>query len=512
MKKTILFSLLLSCLKLTAQVPEDALRYSWYPHNGTARNMAVGGVMGSLGGDITALYMNPAGLGFFKTNEAVITPGYLLNRNKSYYRDSLSLNRKNGFDLGPSGVIIALTDKYRTRQSAAMSFAIRQTANFSNRYHYSGLNNYSSFSEQFAEEFGKSGYSIGAVLNSNSPVPYTVAPALYTYLIDTVTINGEIKIKGAPENILDAGQALMQEMTKTTRGGMYELAAGYAHNFDDKWYVGGGLGIPFIYYDSKTVFSEKDTSSSVANNFSSFSFKDHFTTQGIGFNAKLGLIYRPQEYLRFGFAFHTPTFMTLKDKRNTFAETNLDGQIFSVSSDSFTIGQKDSYTYQQLSPWRAMISGSYVFREVEDVRRQRAFISADIEYINHRGTKFRSDNDEPTEAEKKYYRQLTSVIKEQYKGAFNFRLGGEIKFHTVMARLGAAYYGNPYKNAPEKNYKLMFSGGLGYRNKGFFVDLTYVQQMNKDFDIPYRLEDRNNTYASLKQTQGHVVATVGVKF
>lgn len=59
-----------------AQVPEDAIRYSFYPQNGTARNLAIGGAMGSLGGDINATFTNPAGLGFYKTGEFVITPGF----------------------------------------------------------------------------------------------------------------------------------------------------------------------------------------------------------------------------------------------------------------------------------------------------------------------------------------------------------------------------------------------------------------------------------------------------
>ena len=54
MKRCLPFLLILLSTKLLAQVPEDAVRYSWYPHNGTARNMAIGGVMGSLGGDLTA--------------------------------------------------------------------------------------------------------------------------------------------------------------------------------------------------------------------------------------------------------------------------------------------------------------------------------------------------------------------------------------------------------------------------------------------------------------------------
>ena len=81
-----------------------------------------------------------------------------------------------------------------------------------------------------------------------------------------------------------------------------------------------------------------------------------------------------------------------------------------------------------------------------------------------------------------------------------------------MGRLGFAYYSNPYKDAPEKVNRMLLSGGLGYRNKGMFFDLTYVHNISKDIDLPYRLEDRANTYASIKQQRGNIVATLGFKF
>lgn len=514
MKKIILFSLLFICLEVNAQVPEDALRYSWIPNNGTARNMATGGVMGSLGGDITATFTNPAGIGLFKTNEVVFTPGWLMNRNKINYRDSTNKNQKNKFNQGPMGVILAFNDKYDTKQSAAVSIAFNQTASFGNTYRYSGLNNYSSFSEQFAEEFARNKYSIGQILNSSSPSPFTVSPAFYTNLIDTVRINDStVVIKGAPETLLDAGFAVRQDVLRKTRGGIYELALAYAHNYNDKWLIGAGMGIPFVYYNSQTDFTESDTSASPTD-FSSFTFSDRFTTQGVGVNIRLGVIYRPQEYFRLGFSLQTPTFMSLTDKRSTYLSTTFNNprDTFSIGSETFSVNQSNENTYQQYSPWKAQISGSYVFREVENVKRQRAFISADVEYVNHRGTKFKSGDDEPSSSEKTYFKQLTRVVKNQYKGAFNFRVGGEVKFNVVMARLGFAYYGNPYKESPVKGRQMLMSGGLGYRNKGFFIDLTYVHRMNRDFEVPYRLDERANTYAVSKNTQGNIVATLGIKF
>jgi hypothetical protein len=514
MKLYLLFFFLFSGSVLYAQVPEDAIRFSFYPQNGTARNTAIGGAMGSLGGDINAAFVNPAGLGFYKTSEFVLTPGFSLGNNTARYRETDTKNSKNNIGFGTTGWVFGNPNRHNTRNSSAFGIAITQTANFNNEIRYSGLNNYSSFSEQFAEEFAKSGYSIDEVLNSNSVFPYTSAPALYTYLIDTVRIGGNIQVKGAPEYILDAGQALRQEMLQRTSGAISELAVSFAHNSKDKWFIGATIGIPLVNYSSKTTFTESDSSSNSSNYFKRFEYTDDFRTSGTGFNAKIGIIYRPQDYIRLGLAIHTPTWLFLKDTRTTNLSTELENPVagFNVNSQTFTNNQPGEAQYIQSTPFKAIISASYVFREVKDVTRQKGFITADVEYVNHRGSRFSSDNETVTDEEKIYYKTLNQVVKNNYKGNFNFRLGGELKFNIIMARLGFAYYSNPHKDAELKARRMLLSGGLGYRNKGFFIDLTYVHAMNKEVSMPYRLEDRANTFAEVKQQRGHIVATVGFKF
>lgn len=517
MKKIIPFFLLLINTAIFAQVPEDAVRYSYYPLNGTARNLAIGGAMGSLGGDINATYVNPAGLGFYKTGEFVLSPGIILNNNKVAFRETSTKTKKNTGSFGTSGLVFGYGNRYN-KNSNAISFAVTQTANFNDTYKYTGLNNFSSFSEQFAEEFAKSNLSIADVLNSNSRFPYSSAPALYTYLIDTVStiVNGQrvYQVKGAPEYILDAGQAIKQEMNRNTSGGIYELAVGFAHNKEDKWFFGGTIAMPIVSYTSNTNFKESDTSSNTSNYFKSFEYNDDFSTKGMGINAKLGIIYRPQEYIRLGLAVHTPTFMGLTDKRTTTINTSLENPIgnFNGTSQTFTNNQPGESKYMQTTPFKAIISASYVFREVSNVKRQKGFITADVEYVNHKGSRFSSENESPTTEEKAYFKDLNEVIKGEYKGNFNVRLGGELKFNTIMGRLGFAYYGNPYKDAPSKVNRMLLSGGLGYRNKGMFIDLTYVHAISKDLNFPYRLEDRANTFATIKQQRGNIAATLGFKF
>jgi len=517
MRYFLIISLLICTRSVNAQVPEDAVRYSWYNQFGTARNMAIGGAAGSLGGDISSVFVNPAGIGFYKTNEFVFTPSFFNSKSDANYRTTKSQVNRGGFGLGTTGFVWGSVSRRNPKNSSAFSIALNEVANFNNKTGYAALNNYSSFAEQFAEEFAGSGYSINDVLNTNSPLPYTAAVGLYTYLIDTVTIDGTTIVKAAPEYLLDSGYALKQNYQSTTGGGIYDLSFAYGANMNDKFYWGFTIGVPIVYYKSDLVYTETDTSSNQFNHFESFTYHDRFTTNGVGFNVKLGAIYKPMENLRIGLAVHTPSWLFLSDSHTSDLGTVLEsptGQIetFDISSETFTNNQQGEAKYTQTAPWKAILSGSFVFREIENVKKQRGFITADIEYVRHTASRFSSDNEEVTPEEKAYYKSLNNVVKDYYKGTFNFRVGGELKFNTLMARLGFGYYGNPYKDNALKASQVLLSGGLGYRNKGFFVDLTYVHRVKKDVSFPYRLQDRANTFANLKQSTGNIVATVGVKF
>lgn len=519
MNKTILATFLLISSVAFGQVPEDLVKYSFLPQNGTARNLAIGGAMGSLGGDITATFVNPAGLGNFRTGEFVFTPGFFLNNNRGDFRDTrLDGTKKNNFTIGNIGLVFGASNRYEPTTSQAMSIVVAQTANFNNSYRYRGNNNYSSFSEQWSESvFNRlaNGDSIPGILG-NPSFGYGASPALFTYLTDTFPAgNGNYTVKSMPEFVLESGKALLQENSIETRGSIYEIALGYAYNKKDKLLIGGSLGIPILNYDYTSTFRESDTSADANNNFDYFNYKYHYKTTGVGMNLKLGIIYKPEEYIRLGLAIHTPTYMfTMKDRINSSLESSTEGYngLASVSSDQFTNGQPGESKYTMLTPWKVMISGSYVFREVENVKKQKAFITADIEYVRYRSGGFYSANEDPADDEINYFKDLTTVVRNQYKGNFNFRVGGELKFNIIMARLGFAYYMNPYKDAALKANRMLLSGGLGYRHKGFFIDLTYVHSISKDVDFAYRLQDKNNTFATLNNQRGNIVATVGLKF
>ena len=76
MKKIIstLTGIILFSTGIFAQNLVDALRYSDYRINGTARSTAMGNAFGALGGDFSVMSTNPAGLGLYRSGEFAFTP------------------------------------------------------------------------------------------------------------------------------------------------------------------------------------------------------------------------------------------------------------------------------------------------------------------------------------------------------------------------------------------------------------------------------------------------------
>jgi hypothetical protein len=506
--KLMILLCMLVAVRSLAQVPEDAIRYSWLTPNGTARNQALGGAMGSLGGDISATFMNPAGLGLYKTGEIILSPGLNFLNNKSDFRGTTNSNKNRSLNFGTSGIVSGFNTNSNNWQSGAFSFAINRTANFNNQVHYKGQNDYSSYSEQYAAELSNSNIPIGDQALNNPSLSLGTKMAIYTYLIDTARVGNSLQVVGLPIYKLNSRE---QENLINTTGGITELAFGLAANKNDKLYIGGSLGIPIVNYERNSTYTERDISGNKNNDFDYSTLTERYTTKGIGVNAKLGIIFKPVESVRVGLALHTPTLYGLKDTYHGDMVTATEGyaQVKKVSSELLNNNRISSYEYDLVSPWKVLVSGSYVFREVEDVTKQRGFITADVEYINYKASSYQTASTD--NSDNSYYEGVNKSIHEIYKGSFNFRVGGELKFNTIMARAGFAHYGNPNKESELKASRNYISGGLGYRNKGVILDLTYVYGLQKDVNFPYRLGDKANTYAMVNGNSGNVVLTAGFK-
>ncbi len=511
MKKYILFISLFAAMQSKAQAPDDALKASWFTGNGTARNIATGGVMGSLGGDLTSANVNPAGLGMYKTSEFVLSPGFLMNNNKLNYRGKDTSSSKSVFNYGATGFVFGTPNRSRYNngwKSSAFSISVNQLASYNNKISYRGFNNQSSFSEQYLEELAKDGAD---TLSALSNYIFGSSLAFRTYYIDTIrAANGSV---AGFQSLVPLNTGINQEYNAITRGGYHEIAIGYAGNMEDKLYIGGSLTIPIMTYEKDLTFIETDATSNANNNFARMEYKESVRTSAVGVGVKLGFIYKPQPSWRLGFAIHTPQLMAVTDRIRSSMKTQTEGYagFTEESSDNLNSGRAGQRKYNLVTPYRLIGSLSYVFSEDKDVTRQRGFLSGDIEFVNYRGARFSSQDVEDYDRVD-YLDRVNDGVKDYYKGNVNIRLGGELKFNTFMVRLGGAFYGSPYADENISGNKLLLTTGIGYRNYGFFVDLSYSHALNKDANFPYRLNDVANTYAVQTGSTGNAMLTLGFKF
>ncbi len=506
-----------------AQDALDALRFSYLTATGSARSQAIGGAGISLGGDISSTFINPAGLAQFKTNEIVFSPGFYMNRAKLNYNDSTFKGNKSAFNTGVSGLIFSRGSRFKSSniRNTTIAIAVNQSANFNSKFAYRGRNNVSSYSEKWLEELvynNETNFD-----NALNNYPHGASLALQGYLIDST-----IGFTGYRTNADIAKMPLDQSFSYETRGGMHEAAFAMAWNRKEKILYGVTIGIPFINYSRKTTVTETDGTNNADNDFKNFTFTETFSTKGNGFNARLGVIFKPVEYFRIGFTFHTPSLLTLTDRTDATVTTNIENyakrinndnskpSTFTYSTKEFTDGNDYSYQYQLLTPWRLGASASYVFREIKDVTKQKAFITADVELINYKAISYSSNETLPAAGEEAYFKSVNQSIDELYKMALNARIGGELKFETFMVRAGFNYLGSPYQKtvlpAGAKGWRMTPSLGVGYRDKGFFADLTYAHTIGRDIHIPYLLQDSQYPLAKNNLTNGQIIATVGLKF
>jgi hypothetical protein len=473
---------------ILAQEPADALRFSWTVPSGTARQQAIGGAMGSLGGDISAAYVNPAGLAFYKTGDFVFNPMYQVQKTKGSYLGRTESEVKRKLQWGTTGFVTGTGGQGRKVKNVSFALAYNRSADFNSNITYLGANNTSSYSQKYLEEIAgdKSGNSVDV------NYPFGASLAFRTFWIDTVGggTEGNFNFQSRSQNILSTG--LLQRQTIQSRGGIHEFALAGAVNLNDKLMLGGTLGVPILSYHRNAQFTEADATDNTNNLFNFATVDEDIDVSGAGINLRAGLIYKPEDYWRIGLAFHTPTLYTLTDKTLITVTADLENtsEPWFANNEDIT-GAPAEFKYTFITPYKAIASVSYVLRETQDISQQKGFLTADIEYVNYKASSYEADEESMYDtATKEYLRSLNRAIDNAYKGALNFRAGGELKFTTFMVRAGAAYYGNPYKNINgEKGSRLNLSGGVGYRDKGFFMDLTYVHSIQKDTHFPYRLMD-----------------------
>jgi hypothetical protein len=487
-----------------AQDESDALRYSLLSPQGTARSMGFGNALGSVGGDISTLSVNPAGIGIYRSSEILITPVLRFSTTDGNFLGSSASDNNTRFTINNFGAVFTNVQRGKRYEKSdwktfSFGFGVNRLADFNRNYAYSGVNSgahSSSASEVFV---------VDADYNPDN-LNYEGTPAWFgyqSYLIDYDSANG-----GWYTNVPYWGN-LRQQRYVRERGGLNEYFLSFGGNYREQLMLGLTVGINSLRYIREASFTEvdEDNYSSV---FDNFTLSERLSTTGVGINAKIGAIYKPVDQFRAGVAIHTPTAFGISETYDQSLLAYTEGY---APEDYLLTAPRNEFSYSLTTPWRAVLSGTAMLGKM-------GFFSVDYEYVDYRSARYRFRSEDVAWAAT--YRELETAInasiRNAYQAASNVRAGLELRFEPLLVRAGFGYYGSPYKNYSGGN-RLDFSAGLGFRfDQSFFMDLGFRHSRLKQQEQPYALPTTGGyenvivPVATLSNSATNVALTLGFKF
>lgn len=470
---------LLCALHGYSQNDIDAMRYSQLTFGGTARFNSMAGSMGALGGDISTLSFNPAGIGIFRKSELSISPSVFFQGTSSTYRNVNSSDSRLNFNLGNIGLVATfkLRDTASGWRSLNFGFGYNRTNNFYNRVSINGNNTTSSLLDTYvADANGQNPSSFDAFSTDLAYQTYLINPISKT---DTTHYNHVIKHYGE-----------RQSKSIESKGSMGETDLSFGGNYRDVFFVGASLGIVNARYSEDFVYSETDEKDTIKG-FKSFTLKQFLDSKGSGINFKLGVIVKATDWLRLGAAIHTPTRISMNDIYSNSMKSDVEKYKYEAAS------PEGNFNYSIITPFRAMGSVGFIINKF-------GLLNVDYEYVNYKNARLTSSPN--------VFGDVNTYIRNQYTSAQNLRIGGEVRFDPICFRAGYALYGSPFKSGlNEKANRTSYTAGIGYRKNVFFVDFAFVYNTHTDYSYLYD-PFFNDAVVKNKYVSNSYVLTLGLRF
>lgn len=538
-------------LGMYAQSAIDAQQVTQSDILGTARFMSMGGAFTALGGDLSTLNQNPAGIGVYRSNDVGITLNINAQSTKTpqlstAFPNDASQTKVNCTNFG----FVGTTKMEGTLKSLNWGVTYNRSASFDRIYrgYDPAINN--SLSNYIAD------FTYGTIENNlwtdnwDTYDPYLDSNCDWLSILayNSYMING---IGSAPNggNIYSglyksnsAGDALFDVRES---GGIDEYNMSFGGNIDNLVYWGVSVGITDLNYRRWVYYSESIGNAEVVcddgylgNGNFEYGMDNLKNISGTGWNIKTGVIIRPINELRIGFAVHTPTWYKLSqsyDATVDYTYTPTDPAGTTVNDSQYT--DEAYFDWKLNAPWKFMVG-------LAGVISNKAIISADYEFQGYNSMKEKMLNPNNNYGFGNDYVDNTEVnyqIKDYFKNASIFRLGAEYRV-TPQFSLRAGYninFGNVKKEYYDDYYytdngetKFLevstsgtdasytfnkttenFSFGLGYRYQAWYIDAAYVYTDRESKFHAFTNWGNNLAPAmSVKDHNSTVVLTTGFRF
>lgn len=569
MKRILLISVAVAGVTfgVSAQGAIDAFQFSQPDLKGTARFMSMGGAFGALGGDLTTLNQNPAGIGVYRRNEIGFTLNLDAQKSTGAAEGLKNSWSQTKFYLNNIGAVATINTGDVLR-NFNFGFTYNKTASFNRRYRGAIPYIQTSVSNYIAGIANQDGATPKDLAPAKGYDPYNpqdggyVAPWISVLGYNSCLINPEYN----PDN--DSYHWYGQFGQGTSGNGYYSMEESGAMdeynialggNFGDILFWGMDFGIINFNYKCTSLWGEELTGAwlpdetadgALTPTTSSFGLSNGYAVSGTGFNYKLGIIVRPVQQLRLGFAMQTPTWYSMEESFIGVVDYDYGNGIGSGSSQTNN-GNTAYNNYNFRTPWRLTASAAVV--------GERFIISADYEWANYQGMQFSEYSGgatgswwddwgwgpwwmapKHTASPSRYndyyytdpYESVNKAIDSYYKTQNTWRFGAEFRVsNNFSLRAGYCYQSSPvdkkvrdgemsvgtagtrpsYSVDDDTNY---VTAGFGYRNKGFYLDMAYVYKNRKSTYRAFSVDPDGYPVpsASITSVNNQVVLSMGYKF
>lgn len=534
--------LCLTLVPVTAQTVYDAAKIADKDLNGTARFVGMGGAMSALGGDISTIGTNPAGIGIYRSHD-VMTSFSLssFGTDANYMGNNLSTSKMKGSYDNLGFVLSTKIGNKTTLRYVNFGFNYHKSNSFYGNMEMGGdLGNQSQsyyMAQQAAgiESWGNSPYTdvnigwlsvlgydgwlITDITTDKTGTPYLDEDGNQ---INDVNGNPLYRTPGVYYGLYDNGNASYRS---EQRGGIEQYDFNISFNIKDRVYLGLTLGAYSVDYNKYTTYGES------YENGEYYSLTSNNQIVGAGFDVKVGAIIRPFEYspLRVGLAVHTPTFYSLDYKTRAYVESSLydpvtgKNEAASVATENIVDGDMIR-EFRLQTPWLYNVSLGYTIGN-------SWALGAEYEYQDYSSMEFRDPQGFSDSFE--FENSTTAMLK----GVHTFRAGLEYKVTPQFAiRAGynyrsALFNKDAFKDLPINSIQTdtdfsntqalnNYTVGIGYRGSMFYADLAYKFTSCKSDFYPFVnmnqtdnvLEITSPEATKVTDSRSQVLLTLGVRF
>lgn len=485
----------------------DGLRYSQNGVYGTARFQGLSGAFGALGGDFSAMGINPAGSAVFIKSGGSISLAINDRENETTFLNTTTRNADTDVAVNQIGGVFVIQNRNTESIWKKLTIGLNydQTQNQDNEIFVRGTGS-NSIGDFFTSQ--AQGIPIDLLeLQDNETIS-----SLYSFIGTTEGVAAQNAFLGYQAFIFDpvdpenannsvynsniANGSVNQRYNYVSSGYNGKATINVATQITDKYYLGVNLNSHSINYTQSTFLYEGNDNT--GSTIREVAFENQLLVSGTGFSAQVGGIAKFNG-LRIGLSFDTPTWHRISEETTQSLETiriENEQSIRSIVAPNIVNVYED---YNLRTPGKITASAAYIFGK-------SALLSVDYSIQDYSNLKF--DTIYNTVFNDNIFDSLNQSIENSLKAASSIKIGGEYRIANASIRGGFRYEESPYQNEAIMGDLVGFSLGGGLKFGSYSLDIAYSRAEQDRTESIYGLNSQISNEASFN----NVALTFGASF